>query len=117
MGYVDDASPLFVDVHGDLEDPRAAIHSMNEPEDPHIAEVVAAGHLVRTRSDADVIEPELNDTTRRDTALASGATFVSTDFPVPHPTTGFVVSVGDGPARCKPVHTNTKCTPERLEPY
>jgi hypothetical protein len=43
---------------------------------------VKRGFLVRTRADTDTIDARKNSTTRRDKALASGAQFVSTDFPV-----------------------------------
>ena len=43
--------------------------------------LVKAGFLVRTRADADTVEARTNDTRRRDKALASGAQFISTDYP------------------------------------
>jgi hypothetical protein len=43
--------------------------------------LVKAGFLVRTRSDAGSVEERTNDTRRRDRALASGAQFISTDYP------------------------------------
>ncbi|MGZ8762831.1 MAG: Ca2+-dependent phosphoinositide-specific phospholipase C, partial [Acidimicrobiia bacterium] len=48
-----------------------------------IRAAVTAGYLVRTRADGDTVEARANDTTVRDAALASGAQWVSTDFPVP----------------------------------
>ena len=42
----------------------------------------------------------------RDAAIASGAQFVSTDYPVPDPDfgTGYMVAIPDGmPARCNPI--------------
>ena len=50
-----------------------------------IRTLVRAGFLVRTRADIDGIEARIPDTARRDRALASGAQFVSTDFPVARP--------------------------------
>ena len=43
------------------------------------------GFLVRTRADAGTTEARSNDTRRRDQALASGAQFISTDYPEPNP--------------------------------
>jgi hypothetical protein len=45
---------------------------------------VKAGFLVRTRADAGTVEARQNDTRRRDQAFASGAQFVSTDYPEPN---------------------------------
>jgi len=61
---------------------------------------------VRTRADADTEEARSGDTTRRDAALASGAHFVSTDYPVPDPRfTDYRVGIpGEGVARCNPVN-------------
>ncbi len=48
-----------------------------------IRDLVASGFLVRTRADSDTTQSRQNDPTRRDKALASGAQFVSTDYPEP----------------------------------
>jgi hypothetical protein len=70
-----------------------------------IRRLVKAGFLVRTRADADTVEARSNDTSRRDKALASGAQFVSTDYPEPNP--GFsnyrVALPGGVVARSNPV--------------
>jgi len=72
-----------------------------------IRELVKAGLLVRTRADAHTREARANDTRRRDAALASGAHFISTDFPAPKPEvvgTDYVVRMPDGKhARRNPV--------------
>ncbi len=108
--------PLFPDAYGDLDLPFAAFHSLNDAHDPRIPDVVAAGHLVRTRADADTREARLGDTTRRDAALASGAHFVSTDFPAPVDWTDYVVTLPDGaPSRCNPRSAPDGCTPEDVE--
>jgi hypothetical protein len=107
---------IFQDAYGDLDVPYAAIHSMNNPFNTDIADVVASGHLVRTRADSDVVEPANNDTRKRDAALASGAHFVSTDFPIPHPDSGYVVEMPDGtPSRCNPVTGPDECVAEAIE--
>jgi len=49
-----------------------------------IQELVKAGFLVRTRADSDTAEARANDTRSRDQALASGAQFISTDYPEPN---------------------------------
>jgi calcium-dependent phosphoinositide phospholipase C len=84
-----------------------------------IQSLVREGYLVRTRSDADTVEARTNDTATRDAALASGAQWVSTDYPVPglalFPST-YVASIPDGhPARCNPVNTGPKCRNDALE--
>ena len=65
------------------DDPAVAMFKLNDPikEFERIQRLVKAGFMVRTRADADMVEARKNDTSRRDKALASGAQFVSTDFP------------------------------------
>ena len=74
---------LFVSV--DEGHPAAAWMKVNDPikDFDRIQKWVRAGFLVRTRADADTLEARRNDPTRRDKALASGAQFVSTDYPEP----------------------------------
>ncbi len=105
---------LWADGSGDTSVRMAAFHAMNDPFNPSIASVVEAGGIVRTRADGDVDEAANNDTAQRDAALASGAHFVSTDFPTPHPTSGYVVTLPDGVA-CNPVAAPPDCTPDRIE--
>ena len=65
--------------------PDAAFVKMNDPVGhvEEIQELVRDGYVVRTRSDEPTIEARSGDTTMRDAALASGAQWVSTDYPVP----------------------------------
>ncbi len=109
---------LFPDAYGDVTLPFAAWHSMNDAvgQSQRIGEVVAAGHLVRTRADSDGNEARADDTRVRDAALASGAHFVSTDFPGPHPETGYVVTIPGGtPSRCNPLRAPEGCTSGAIE--
>jgi hypothetical protein len=83
-----------------------------------IRELVRAGYLVRTRADADTVEARTGDTTQRDAALASGAQFVSTDYPEPNPAfgTGYFVEIPDGmPGRCNPITAPPGCREFALE--
>ena len=75
---------LFVSVPP--ENPAAAWMKENDPIEAfeRIQALVRAGFLVRTRADSDTVEARKNDVRRRDRALASGAQFVSTDFPEPN---------------------------------
>ncbi len=108
--------PIFPDAGGDLALSVGAFSSMNDPHDEAIAAVLAAGHLVRTRADSDGDQARAGDTTDRDAGLAVGAHFVSTDFPVPHPDTGYVVTMPGGtPSRCNPVGAPAECTSEAIE--
>jgi hypothetical protein len=98
--------------------PDAAFVEMNDALDPSIPSVVAAGYLVRTRADADTVEARAGDTGPRDATLASGAQFVSTDYPVPNPAfgTGYFVEIPGGmPARCNPVNGPPGCRAEAIE--
>ncbi len=109
---------LFPDGGGDLSLPIAAVDTINDPvnDSDRIADAVAAGHLVRTRADGDTVQARANDTSTRDAALASGAHFVSTDFPAPHPETGYVVTIPGGtPSRCNPLRTLDDCTSAAIE--
>jgi hypothetical protein len=99
-------------------DPDAAFVKLNDPFDPDIPDVVAAGYIVRTRADADTVEARTGDTAPREAALASGAQFVSTDYPVPNPAfgTGYFVQIPGGmPGRCNPVTGPAGCRVEGLE--
>ncbi len=83
-----------------------------------IRNLVAQGFLVRTRADGDTAEARTGDTTKRDAAIASGAQFVSTDYPVPNPDFGtgyFVALPGAMPARCNPISAPPECRPEDIE--
>ncbi len=76
---------LFASVPRD--NPAAAFMKRNDPVGSfaEIRALVAAGFLVRTRTDAGTVEARANDTARRDRAIASGAQLLSTDFPEPDP--------------------------------
>lgn len=86
-----------------------------------IMNLVRSGYVVRTRADADTLEARANDTTTRDAALASGAQWVSTDYPVPNylvgdtPTSYFAEIPGGTVARCNPVNAPPKCVSRKLE--
>lgn len=62
-----------------MADARFAV--IDGPDDPLLADALAAGVIVRTRADADLeIDPA-----RHDVAMASGAQIISTDFPPSEP--------------------------------
>jgi hypothetical protein len=101
-------------------DDDAAFVKRNDPFDASIPGLVDAGYLVRTRSDSDTREARLNDTGPRDAALASGAQFVSTDYPVPGIafgfTTDYVVEIPGGTvARCNPRIGPEACVSAELD--
>ena len=109
---------FFPDAGGNLDLPYSAVHAMNDPIGSFdaIGEAVAAGHLVRTRADADLFEARDSDTTRRDAALDSGAHFVSTDVPEPRTDLDYVVEIPGGtPSRCNPVTAPSSCTSQAIE--
>ena len=93
--------------------PDGAVVKENDPADgTRLRSLVEQGYLVRTRADADVLRPS---TTQRDTALASGAQIVHTDFPPGESARvgGYVVTFGTRvAARCNPVLTTpVQCAP------
>lgn len=65
--------------------PAAAFFKLNDPirDFEKIRRLAKAGYIVRTRADADTRQARSGDTAQRDKALASGAQFVSTDYPEP----------------------------------
>ena len=87
--------------------PAAAWMKRNDPiqDFEAIRKLVKDGYLVRTRADADTAEARRDDPRRREMALASGAQFVSTDFPEPRPEiSGYRVRIPGGlVARSNPV--------------
>ncbi|KQR13890.1 MULTISPECIES: phosphatidylinositol-specific phospholipase C1-like protein [Xanthomonas] len=89
----------------------AAFTELNDGPADTITQLVKAGYLVRTRTDADLKEAQQHDTTRRDSMLASGAQLLSTDFPAHEPAnTGYEVRLdGDAVARCNPQRPPTHC--------
>ncbi|WP_184357259.1 phosphatidylinositol-specific phospholipase C1-like protein [Xanthomonas euroxanthea] len=90
----------------------AAFTELNDGPAETITQLVKAGYLVRTRTDADLKEALRHDTTRRDRMLASGAQLLSTDFPAHEPAgNGYVVRFdGDAVARCNPQLAQAHCT-------
>ena len=74
---------LFASV--DEADHAAAWFKINDPvrDYDQIQRLVRKGFMVRTRADANTTQARKNDLTQRDKAFASGAQFVSTDYPEP----------------------------------
>jgi hypothetical protein len=103
--------------------PDAAFIKENDPTGANrdrIRDEVRQGYMVRTRADADTREARADDPRRRDQALASGAQWVSTDYPAP----GIAARFGSGyrvrvpnhrPARCNPVNAPRRCRGIRLD--
>jgi hypothetical protein len=101
-------------------EPEAAFMKRNDPVGSleEIQDLVSRGYIVRTRSDADTLEARFGLTARRDNALASGAQFVSSDYPEPNPDfgTGYFVEIPGGePARCNPLSAPPGCREAALE--
>jgi hypothetical protein len=94
--------------------PEAAYFTMNDPIEQQalIQERVKQGFLIRTRADADTREARVNDTARREAALASGAQYISTDYMWPDERfgTGYMATLPDGAVtRCNPVAAAAGC--------
>jgi len=89
----------------------AAFLELNDGPADEIAKRVRQGYLVRTRTDADLVEATHDDVRRRDAMLASGAQLLSTDFPAHEPaSTGYVVAFpGNAVARCNPLRLHESC--------
>ncbi|WP_448661947.1 phosphatidylinositol-specific phospholipase C1-like protein [Sphingomonas sp. CJ20] len=101
-------------INTDEDSPAAAYLTLNDSvrDADRIRRDVAAGYIVRTRADANTREARINDTRPRDTALAGGAQFVSTDYLWPDPRFpgGYrVANPGGVAARCNPVRVPAGC--------
>ena len=107
--------------------PETAFIKYNDPigDFAKIQSAVAAGYIVRTRADANPTQTNPSLFADRDQALASGAQFVSTDYPVPDPireaehpertTPYFVQMPGGTPTRCNPISAPETCTASDIE--
>ena len=106
-------APLFVSAAPDH--PLAAWLKRNDPvgQFAEIQALVKQGFLIRTRADADTTQARTNDTTRREQAFASGAQYISTDFPEPQPQfSDYCVRWPDhAPARLSPLFSSTVTLP------
>lgn len=104
--------------------PDASYVGLDDPvaDGARITELVRKGYLVRTRADANDVEPKADDRSRLDVALASGAQWVSTDYPGPDgakPSLGTAYTAelpGFLAARCNPVTAPTSCVDDTVEP-
>lgn len=99
---------------------EAAFLKLNDPiaDAAAIRQAVEDGYVVRTRADSDTAQARTGDTTVRDAALASGAQWISTDYPVDDPrfAPDYTATIPDGtPARCNPVRQPPGCTSADIE--
>jgi hypothetical protein len=95
-------------------DDDAGVVVVNDPvgDGERIRQLVDDGFMVRTRADADTVQARAGDISQQEAAWASGAQFVSTDYPFPEDRfgTGYVAEVpGEGVARCNPVSASRRC--------
>jgi len=94
--------------------PDAAFVERNDGPAAEITALVRQGYLVRSRTDADTKQARANDTSTRDSAIASGAQLLSTDYPVSEPARWpghYVVTLpGKAVARCNPVNAPSTCS-------
>lgn len=94
----------------DENDPHTAWLIRPTPKRETIRPLVEAGFLVYTRADAHSAEARRGDSRRAEEALASGAQFISTDYPIPNPEIGaYAVSFGGAYVRCNTVIRRDNC--------
>jgi hypothetical protein len=128
-----DQRKLYIEGHPSLKgrviftnaspgEPDAAFVEMNDPTGKNLSaiqQLVREGYIVRTRSDGDTVEARADDTKTREAAIASGAQYVSTDYPAPDKAPfpgGYVVTLPDDRAwRCDPVNTGPACASTQLD--
>jgi len=94
-------------VRSDPSRPDAATLILDNPRDPKISQLCQAGYFIRTRADSDLGANFQRNVARRNTAFASGAHILSTDFPSgeAQPDTGYSVEFeNSSPARVNPVN-------------
>ena len=103
--------------------PDAAFVKENDPTGANlerIREEVRRGYVVRTRADVDTRQARADDPRQRRQALASGAQWVSTDYPAP----GMAARFGSSytvrlpnrlPARCNPINAPPGCRSRRID--
>lgn len=104
--------------------PDASYVGIDDPvaDGAEIDDLVAKGYLVRTRADEPNVQGRTGDTGRRDAALASGAQWISTDYPGPDGAkqqygTDYLVELpGFRAARCNPVTAPDDCVDATVEP-
>ena len=98
--------PIFVNAISEDAD-HAAYLTLNDPvkQFDRIQADVRAGFIVRTRADDSTTEARSNDHTRFEKALASGAQYISTDYPTPRiDFSPYVIALPtDAPARRNPL--------------
>jgi hypothetical protein len=94
--------------------PYAAFFIMNEPKEQRaqIQDRVKAGFMVRTRADADTKEARNGDLSRFESAVASGAQLISTDYYLERlsPSGNFQISLQNGKYEsCNPLIASSNC--------
>jgi hypothetical protein len=123
------AGPVYLEGHPSLRgrmiftnaepgQPDAAFIERNDGPASDIAGLVRQGYLIRARTDSDTKEARIDDTTTRDSMMASGAQMLSTDYPVNEPARWpghFVTTLpGNAVARCNPINAPATCNAEPL---
>jgi hypothetical protein len=106
-------------VNGDETSADAAYLTINDPiaDGERIRKAVQAGFLVRTRADADTAEARRNDPRRREAAFASGAQYISTDYPKPDLRLSRyrVTFPRSEVVRCNPLRAQNRCDRRAVE--
>jgi len=117
-------TPIYLEGHPSLRgrvlftnsipgQPDAAFLERNEGPAGEIRTLVRQGYLIRARTDGDTKQARTNDTTQRDSMMASGAQLLSTDYPANEPARWpghyFVALPGDADVRCNPVNAPEGC--------
>lgn len=101
--------------------PETAFLKLNDPvaDRTQIEDAVRRGYVVRTRGDADAFLRKDDHLAQREAALAGGAQWVSTDYPVPDTElfdADYSLTMPDGtPGRCNPLAAPPWCTPADVE--
>ena len=95
-----------------------AVFSLTDPigDGAEISRLVEEGYIVRTRADSGGVEPDNNDTSRFEAALASGAHTIATDYPGPVEGMDYWIEIPGGmPSRCNPLVAPEWCLSDTIE--
>ena len=95
-----------------------AVFSLTDPigDGAEISRLVEEGYIVRTRADSGGVEPDNNDTSRFEAALASGAHTIATDYPGPVEGMDYWIEIPGGmPSQCNPLVAPDWCSSDAIE--
>ncbi len=116
VGDGSDVSSVLMFPSSDEQRPDGAFIKLDDPvaDAERIRAAVEDGFIVRTRADAELLDPGADDYARLEAALESGAQLVSTDYPDEEGDYWLQIPEGT-PSRCNPLTAPPGCAAEQIE--